>query len=314
MDIIDKGILSDLSENCRLTYEELSRKYGITANAIKRRVQKLEESGVIAGYSIIFNPAMVDASFVFGLLLTDGSRDERELVNIIGMNQYIIAAAAYTGGNYALVAEYSTTEELAELSSFLRGVESVQNVELHSYLYPRGKKVKLTKLHLQVLAPLIIDARKSIVEIVKETGISARRVRRALNELIEGDGLKFQALLELGAESGIPFLIKAGYDEKKKSPEEIHEWLQTEYALPFWEVYLSATEPIFYVLMAVDYLTEIEEIVRTMRTSDFILSCSAFIGICHDYFSGPRHRELARLLVEGGFIDKIPRQFPISNQ
>ena len=165
-----------------------------------------------------------------------------------------------------------------------------------------------------MLASLTDDARKSIVEIVKETGISARRVRRALNELIAGEGIKFQALLELGAASSIPFLIKAGYDEKMKSPEEIHSWLQTEYALPFWEVYLSATEPIFYVLMAVNFLTEIEEMVRNMRSFDFINSCSAIIGICHDYFYGPRTRELTRMLVDGGFLEQFPRRFPLYNQ
>jgi len=312
VDIIDKGILAQLASNCRITYEELSRKFGITANAIKRRVQKLEENGVIAGYSITLRPAMINANALFGLIKSNGSIDEREYVNTIGQNPFVVAAAAYTDGNYALIAEYITSVDLASIGSFLRGLDGVESVEFHTFLGNPGKKMNLSKLHLQVISPLIKDARMSIVEIVKETGFSARRVRRALNELINGEGIRFTALLELGAANSLPFLVKCTYDERQIIPSEIHQKLESSYTLPFWEIYISATEPVFFCLMAVDNLTELEEVVRSLRRETFIKSAQALIGIYHDYFEGPRTRELKTMLLEGGFADKLPKIQPLN--
>ncbi|MEJ8810418.1 Lrp/AsnC family transcriptional regulator [Variovorax ureilyticus] len=47
---LDQRILSALQENGRLSYEELGGKVGLSASATLRRVKRLEEAGVIAGY------------------------------------------------------------------------------------------------------------------------------------------------------------------------------------------------------------------------------------------------------------------------
>ncbi len=106
LDELDKRILTDLEYNCRISFQELSRKYAISANAIRRRILNLEESGVIYGYSIVLSPEMTETEYMFGLLTTDGSRDEVDLVDEIGSSKNVIAAASYTDGVYAFVAEY----------------------------------------------------------------------------------------------------------------------------------------------------------------------------------------------------------------
>ena len=104
LDSIDLGILHDLNNNCRVTFQGLSRKYGISANAIRKRVVKLEESGVIAGYHVRLSLAAIGSEMIFGLLSTDGSKDEEEFTNLIGQSPYILAAASYTNGLYAFLA------------------------------------------------------------------------------------------------------------------------------------------------------------------------------------------------------------------
>jgi Lrp/AsnC family leucine-responsive transcriptional regulator len=50
LDALDKRILAALQEEGRLSYEELGAKVGLSASATLRRVKRLEEAGVIAGY------------------------------------------------------------------------------------------------------------------------------------------------------------------------------------------------------------------------------------------------------------------------
>ena len=50
LDALDQRILVALQANGRLSYEELGSTVGLSASATLRRVKRLEESGVIAGY------------------------------------------------------------------------------------------------------------------------------------------------------------------------------------------------------------------------------------------------------------------------
>ena len=298
LDELDKKILTELERNCRISYQELSRKYGISANAIRRRILNLEESGVISGYSIALSPEMIGTDFLFGLLSTDGSRDEVEMVDEMGSNKHILAAASYTNGEYAFVAEYHGPEELQEFASFLRTIEGVENSELHTFLRKWGGKMKLTKTHLRVLEPLLEDPRMPIVDVAQKTGLTARRVRRLIRELEDSEALRFSALPELGAATSLPYIIRINWNEKTATHSAITDWLVKEFPLKHWETYVSATEPVIFVLLLADDITDLAKTVRSIRHNDHISSVKVLIGIYHKYFSSYRYEKLTQMVKE----------------
>jgi DNA-binding Lrp family transcriptional regulator len=298
LDELDKKILTDLQYNCRISYQELSRKYGISANAIRRRILNLEESGVISGYSISLSPAMTDTDLLFGLLSTDGSRDEVEMVKAIGSSKNILAAAAYTDGIYALVAEFQGPQQQQEVGTFLRRLDGVEKVELHTVVGSWGSEMKLTKTHLRVLGPLLDDPRLPIVDIAQKTGLTARRVRRLIRELEEGGALRFTALTELGAATSLPYIVRILWDEKVATYSTITDWLFKEYSLKHWETYVSASEPVIYSLLVADDLTDLTETVRSIRKNKHIVSVKAMIGAYHQFFSSIRHENLIKMVKE----------------
>lgn len=292
MDALDKGILIDLLRNCRLTYEELSRNHGISANAIRKRVLRLEESGVIDCYTIYLSSEMARVEQMFGLLTTDGSIDEVELVNRISQNRCIIAASSYTDGTYALVGDYGNTSELMSIGTHLRSLESVKHVEMHTVLQNRGGTMEMNNLHLRVLKCLVEDPRMSIIDITNLTGLTARRVRKVLQDIQESNAVRCSLNLELGAASDIPFLVNLTYDQTSITPEDFTSWLWQEYPLPLWMIYLSASEPVAISLFAVDTLTELDAIIRSLRTKDFVKTAKVTISTHHKYFDGPKRRLL----------------------
>lgn len=52
LDKTDIKILKELSRNSRIEYKEISKKLGLSANAIKHRIKNLERDGIILGYTI----------------------------------------------------------------------------------------------------------------------------------------------------------------------------------------------------------------------------------------------------------------------
>ena len=51
LDDVDWHILSELQKDARLTYAEIGRRVGLSSPAVAERVHRLEEAGVITGYS-----------------------------------------------------------------------------------------------------------------------------------------------------------------------------------------------------------------------------------------------------------------------
>lgn len=59
LDQLDRRILQALQADGRMTYDELAARVGLSASAALRRVKRLEESGVIAGYVALVAPERV---------------------------------------------------------------------------------------------------------------------------------------------------------------------------------------------------------------------------------------------------------------
>ncbi|AOF93345.1 MAG: Lrp/AsnC family transcriptional regulator [Shinella sp.] len=57
-DGVDRRILKELSANARLTNNELAERVGLSASACLRRLRRLEETGIIRGYSVLVDPAL----------------------------------------------------------------------------------------------------------------------------------------------------------------------------------------------------------------------------------------------------------------
>ncbi len=57
LDRIDRAILAALRENGRITYQALSDKVGLSPRPCLERVRRLEQRGVIRGYTALLDPA-----------------------------------------------------------------------------------------------------------------------------------------------------------------------------------------------------------------------------------------------------------------
>lgn len=58
-DDLDWKIIELLQSNSRLSYAFIGREIGLSASAVAERVQRLEDTDVIKGYSVVINPKKV---------------------------------------------------------------------------------------------------------------------------------------------------------------------------------------------------------------------------------------------------------------
>lgn len=50
LDKLDNKIIEVVKENARLTYSEIGEKVGVSRISVKKRMEALEEKGIIQGY------------------------------------------------------------------------------------------------------------------------------------------------------------------------------------------------------------------------------------------------------------------------
>ena len=294
----------EISTNCRISYQALARKTGLSSNAVKNRVTALMDSGTISRFAIALSAEMINAEHFIALVITDGTEDIDEYVRIMGVSPmvgHISLLASAGGGAYLLWGQYIGSRMLSELRTFLHKPPEVQEVEIHTILWQIGKKMKLANLHLRILAILQKNPRALINDIVAETNLAPKTVRRAIRELMDGEGIRFTARPDMAAGKLVNFYVRLEWDEDETSLEDVVRWLQETYTLELWDPTVSATDPIIYAEFVVENLHEAEEIARNIRNRPFVKSTSTLVSYSNLKFSYFAESMLDDMIREAGF-------------
>ena len=140
LDDVSKGIIEQLQEDGRRSYAEIGKAVGLSEAAVRQRVQKLTEAGVMQVVAVtdpmqlgFFRQAMV------GIRVTGDSRKVAEELSEIDAVDYIVL----TAGSFDILAEIvcENDDELIELlNDRIRRIDGVQATETFVYL-------KLQKQH-----------------------------------------------------------------------------------------------------------------------------------------------------------------------
>src|SRR5262245_40661227 len=75
LDSYDRKLLKELQDNARLSYADLGRRIGLSPSATAERLRRLEEEGIIQGYTITVNREALGLPILAYVRMTcDGSR------------------------------------------------------------------------------------------------------------------------------------------------------------------------------------------------------------------------------------------------
>ena len=272
LDSVDIGILRALGENCRASYQEMSRELGMTANAVKKRVAKLVETGTIHSFVVYLSPAMADIEVYLAIVRTEGMRKDEEVLNAIVEDSHIFSTGRLSDGTCIVFAEYEGSGNDTRFEKFLQEIDGITGIEIHRLLSPQGKKVDFKPLQLRVLECLLEDPRMPATEVAERTSLTPRRVRRIITQLIEGGGLNFVARLNLNAGPGVIYYAQIMWDETKATHSEIEYWLDKEFSGQYFDSHISASAPMMLSLFVVDHLRDAEPLSERISQGPMVQS------------------------------------------
>ena len=128
MDNLDFGILDLLRQNARAGYGDIGDRVGLSASAVKRRVDRLVADGVIRAFTIQVDPAVDGmATEAYVELFCRGTVAPDELRRILSAVPEVVDAATVTGSADAMVLVRS--RDIASLENALERIRIAPTVD-----------------------------------------------------------------------------------------------------------------------------------------------------------------------------------------
>jgi Lrp/AsnC family transcriptional regulator, leucine-responsive regulatory protein len=124
LDEIDAVILTTLIENGRTTTAELARKVKMSPPSVAERVRRLEEAGIITGYSAIISPKAIGLPIAVWFRVRPVPGEMQRVAEIIQGIPEITQCDRVTGEDCFLARAHLASIDLANGQFLLRHSES----------------------------------------------------------------------------------------------------------------------------------------------------------------------------------------------
>ncbi len=135
MDTLDQQILSLLRQDARMNVATLAQKLDVSRGTVTNRIRKLEDTGVIVGYTVRLRPdSRPNEITAWMSIAVEGNKARQVVASLLG--EPGVATLADTNGRWDLLAELRA-ENLAGLSKVLeriRLIKGISNTETSIHL------------------------------------------------------------------------------------------------------------------------------------------------------------------------------------
>ena len=303
IDPIDKIIIDRLKLYCRTSFQELSQLTGESANAVKRRIDNLVESGVIEEFVVILSPQMSDEDTLIAILEFSKEQNEKKLLKILSNNPSVFRVSRLLDGRFIVYGVYFEQGELNSLINHLNTLPQVRNIEIHfKFLHYWGGKIDLTSDHREVLRCVLDDPRMTVSSIASKIGLESNRIKEVIEHLRSSEAVLFTINTSDDLEKkNVEALAKVQWNVGKTSKEEVMQWLREEFGSLRLGESVSAVEPTLFFHFSVNHVQEIEIIVNKTKEFGLVTTIEPLIMFPGIKFSDPRQRRARLLLQETGF-------------
>jgi DNA-binding Lrp family transcriptional regulator len=126
MDALDQQLLALLRADARASVAALAHKLGVSRGTVSNRITRLEDGGVIVGYTVRLKPdAQPQQIKAWMSIAVEGNQTRQVIAMLLG--EPGIAALHDTNGRWDLLAELRSTD-LGELAAVLERIRLIKGI------------------------------------------------------------------------------------------------------------------------------------------------------------------------------------------
>jgi Lrp/AsnC family leucine-responsive transcriptional regulator len=146
MDEVNRRLLGELQGDSRMTMAELARRVGMSAPAVTERVQRLEQSGVVAGYRLELDPAALGWSVAAFVRVRPTGGQLSKIIELAEAMPQVSECHRITGEDCLLLKVHAATMTDLEssLDRFLVYGQTVTSIIVSTPIPPRPLPLSVT--------------------------------------------------------------------------------------------------------------------------------------------------------------------------
>lgn len=142
LDRYDRQILNLLQKNARMSVSDISRQVFLSRSAVKERIRRMEESGVIAGYQAVLKPALAGNRVSVYFELTFSPLCCEEMQALIESIPEVRLAHSISGDvDLMLYVEADSMDRIGELRQAFDRWPNIKRVITHTSLATRVRRI-----------------------------------------------------------------------------------------------------------------------------------------------------------------------------
>jgi DNA-binding Lrp family transcriptional regulator len=193
MDSKDFQLLATLHQDARQSYRSLGRRAALTAPAVRERLKRLQEQGILIGYGLRIDPSIFGRDQL--IVSFQGEWTRRDLDKVLSAPDVAFAAWRLDGGLMGAVWSNGSGQPIRKLAAALGAKPS-----MGAFTGRRHDLRPLVVLDLQIIDALIDDPTMPLKKIIELTGLSPKTIRKRLEALFESSIISI--LPRLGPKTG----------------------------------------------------------------------------------------------------------------
>ena len=135
MDATDQQLLSLLRKDARTSVATLAQKLGVSRGTVTNRITKLEDAGIIVGYTVRLRPdAQPSEISAWMSVAVEGNETRSVIASLLG--EPGVATLHDTNGRWDLLAELraANLSELSQILERIRLIRSISSTETSIHL------------------------------------------------------------------------------------------------------------------------------------------------------------------------------------
>lgn len=135
LDAIDQRLIAMLRHNARESVATLAARLGVSRGTVTNRLRKLEDSGIIVGYTVRLRPAVATTALQAWMSITiEGNEAGRVAASLLG--EPGVQALHATNGQWDLLAELQADSPagLSRVLERIRLIKGIRHTETNIHL------------------------------------------------------------------------------------------------------------------------------------------------------------------------------------
>jgi len=208
LDKLDIEIIHLLLDNCRESDRQIGNKIGISGAAVKSRIKKMIQSGMIENFTLKIEPPVLGYNLLY-IVITGQDIDEiLKQVGLIG-DPFLVVPCVGGITVCGIVVKENVQQKIEIMKNLMKGVRVLSIFEAVN----PGVRSDLIKTDLEIINQLMKNPIMRIDDLAKSTKLSTKTVARSLKKLQNDEAIQFTLIYNPAKfDQYIPFAVLAWID------------------------------------------------------------------------------------------------------